>query len=280
MNRFEKYDTQTEGGRIDGWYKILDQPMVRERLLSGIPKITSIGIGADAGFVMDPWYRQSYEPYVLAGLAHSINPKFNLTLIDANASATQSIEDGKFIYLDKIALSRDTLLQNAWLRMQREMGSSATTINTNDGTLELLEPYESTTNTDYMVSQGMERIAVPAWFREKISSGDISIVNQDVREIVGTNDQSLIFCLNVLLHYPKDDQAIMLERMSQMLSNGKLLVLNEGKPNEDSLSVTGFRKTLFTENGGWLTDESLKNDFNLKITNRSRDKKIYTLEKI
>jgi hypothetical protein len=72
----------------------------------------------------------------------------------------------------------------------------------------------------------------------------------------------------------------MLERMSQMLSNGKLLVLNEGKPNEDSLSVTGFRKTLFTENGGWLTDESLKNDFNLKITNRSRDKKIYTLEKI
>jgi hypothetical protein len=280
MNRFEKYDTQTEGGRIDGWYKILDQPMVRERLLSGIPKITSIGIGADAGFVMDPWYRQSYEPYVLAGLAHSINPKFNLTLIDANASATQSIEDGKFIYLDKIALSRDTLLQNAWLRMQREMGSSATTINTNDGTLELLEPYESTTNTDYMVSQGMERIAVPAWFREKISSGDISIVNQDVRNIVGTNDQSLIFCLNVLLHYPKDDQAIMLERMSQMLSNGKLLVLNEGKPNEDSLSVTGFRKTLFTENGGWLTDESLKNDFNLKITNRSRDKKIYTLEKI
>lgn len=280
-NRFEKYDAQTGAkDRLYQWHQILDQPIIKERTFSGKPKITSIGIGADVGFVMDPWYRQSYEPYVLAGWAHLTNPDFQLTLIDANLGAIQSVREGDFVYLDKIALNRDTVLQNAWLRMQRELGSTSNTIHTNDGTLELLEPYESTTDTAYMIRQGMERIAVPSWFKEKISSGDIALINKDVRDVVGISDQSLIFCLNVLLHYPREDQAIMLERMSQMLGDGKLLILNEGKPNKDSLSVTKFRKTLFTENDGWLTEEILKSEFKLKIANRSRDKKIYTLEKI
>lgn len=279
-NRFEKYDAQTGAkDRLGEWYQLLDQSLVKDRVLRGTPKITSIGIGADAGFVMDPWYRQSYEPYVLAGWAHSNNPNFELTLIDANPNATQSVQEGQYIYLDKLSLSKDKRLQKAWLRMQREMSSSADTIHTNDGILELLEPYESTTDTNYMVRQGMERVAVPTWFREKMTSGDITLINNDIRDVVGVRDQSLIFCLNVLLHYPQEDQTIMLERISQMLDGGKLLIINEGKPNKDSLSVTGFRKTLFSENGGWLTEESLQSEFKLKIANRSKDKRIYTLEK-
>lgn len=280
MNRLEKYDTQTEGSRIDGWYRILDQQLIKERVFASTPRITSVGIGVDAGFVMDPWYRQSYEPYVLAGWAHGISSDFQLTLVDASINAIQSVRDGKLIYLDKISLDRNAKMRTAWLRLQSELGSSAESITTNDGTLELIQPFDSSTDTSYMFSQGMERIAIPHWFTDKVSVGDISFVNQDIRDVVEHGNQSLIFCLNVLLHYPQDQQAVILERMSQMLDTGKLLVLNEGMPSKDSLAVTQFRKTLFTENGGWLTKQSLKTDFHFNIANKIDDKRIYTLEKV
>jgi hypothetical protein len=279
-SRFERYDRQTEGSRMAVWYKILDNTLVKERVFSSsVPNITSIGIGAEAGFIMDPWYIQSYEPYVIAGFANVINPKFQLTLIDADRTAIESVKNGKFIYLDRISLERSHELASTWLRMQKELGTTTEVITKNDGNLKLLEPYESTTDLDYMVSQGIERRRVPEWFANKISSGEISFINKDIRDVSGVTNQSLILCLNVLLHYPKGDQILMLDRISHMMGNRKLLVVNEGIPDKDSIAVTGFRKTLFAENGGWLDEPGMKNQFGLQIAERIKNG-TYILEKI
>jgi len=104
-------------------------------------------------------------------------------------------------------------------------------------------------------------------------------MSNDTKEKIYKKLDSLIFCLNVVLHYPKEDQALMLQRMSQMLGKEKLLIVNEGKPNKDSSSVTGFRNVLFSENGGWLSDSDLFDKYGLKVASRTDSGRIYTLEK-
>lgn len=276
----EEYNSQTEGSRIGGWYQLLDQPLVKERVFSSTPQITSIGIGLHAGSVFDPWYRQSYEPYVLAGWAHANDPNFKLALVDVNTNATESIRTGQYIYLDKIALKRDIQLQNSWLRMQRELEVPANTIYSNDGTIDLLSPFDVSTDLQYMIAQGMERIPVPAWFLNKIKSNEILIRNQDIRGDIDLRNQSLVLCLNVLLHYSGNNQALILQQISQMVGEGKLFIFNDGKPKTTSMTLTGFRMPVFKENGGWLTHSSLESDFGFRVMTITDNKRIYTLEKI
>jgi hypothetical protein len=216
----------------------------------------------------------------LAGWAHcQKNDDYHLTLIDPHARAIPRVEQSLYIFVDANSLRRKNV-SGSWLRLQQDLGSTAEQIHANDGSLSVLEPYEHTTDVGYAISKGMERIRVPNWFTSSVQAGRIKFFQKDIRDIRGISDQSLIFCLNVLLHYQQPEQEEMLTIMSSMLGKGKILVINEGKRDQQSSLVTDFRKQLFRKNGGWLEEEDLQAQFQLRIADTMDNGRIFLLEKV
>lgn len=268
LPRFEKYDAQTPSSRMVRLYGVLDDLSLEiDKNDSSGFSIASIGIGCDSGG-MDPWYQQSYEPYILAGWAKKMfGGNFELTLIDPIRRAISSVENGKYVYIDCRSLEKDGGLLTSWNRFQGDMNKTAERVQTNDGTLITLEPYESTTDVNYLISEGMERIPIPDWFLKIKGDGRIKLLNQDIRDVntITGEEKDLIFCLNVLLHYPEGDQRDILERLSKILKPNGLLVLNDGRPDLDYQFATSFRKPFFKENGGWLNEGELNDKFGMNI---------------
>lgn len=266
-------NTSTNLGRLKTIYSALDLLKIQSP-----KKVTCIGVGYDAGMTPESFYSQPYEPYALAGALNAVLGS-SLSLIDISEYPLEHVNNNHSVFVFSKEL-KNPQASSVWNKLVSALGTSPELVRHIHSDLNYCEVDDPSFDVNYAIEHiGMSRLPVPDWFFQKLDTGEISTILGDIRDKLIPNSD-IVFCLNVLLHYPADEQQKIIENLASQINLGGTIVADSAS-QKVGYPLSRERNPLLVADGGWADKKYFQSiGFSLVERPLSRDKNVFFLKKI
>lgn len=203
-----------------------------------------VGVGGGIGNIICP-----YEPYYIASTLEQLNLPYSGLVIDRDKKVLDNFIDRTSLFYDYERYEKDELNgMSAWRYYLQSTGQSERVTHQPHPQLLFKDispiPFSKWLAQKEALEKGVLVANTPVTFAEKLRSGQVSVLQDDVAKVnlAPYGDFDFITCMNVLYYLDEAGQKLALHNMAKNLKKGGALTFN------DSKIIRPVSKSL----GGWL----------------------------
>lgn len=214
------------------------------------PSLLLVGVGCLGDRFVNP-LRCTYTPFVTAAYLDAKHIQYRMVVVDIIDSIIEDVKQREHLYLTHYYFQDYVDTEDDWKKYLADTGQQERIINSQEEGLVFIEHPEL--SLESYLQSGIHTAKIPRQFREKVQSGQITLVNDDIAEVDLSRYPKfdLVECANVLYHLPTAGQMLALASIARSTNKGGLILVNDfGDYNGGT--------PLFSETGGWLSRERLE----------------------
>lgn len=232
-------ETDFSRGRIAN--QILETKVLPAK--EGIVDILLIGVGVDG----NPIYGSS-EPYRISGFLEAKNRDYRMTIVDKDPSVIDDIQSRKKVFMSNSIIFTDFMYGEDWDSFLKDTKQKGKVVHKVVDGLDLAENVlKDKKMLAHYLKEGFRAAEVPKQFKNKLESGEISLVNADIAnaDLSSKVGFDFVSCPNVLYLLPADGQKLAMYNIAMNTKKGGLILTND-------LGYTD--NPILPRHGGWFTE--------------------------
>ncbi|MBI4162607.1 MAG: hypothetical protein HY513_02900 [Candidatus Aenigmarchaeota archaeon] len=183
--------------------------------------ILVVGAGLDTKVVYCP-----VEPYLISGFLQSKKRDYRMTVIDKDPKVIGDLHERRNVF---VADSSVQSIKDGWNLLLKYTGQR------DDVVHELVEGLEMTPFSNMFGQQqryfdsGIRRAEIPGSFREKLDSGEVKLMNDDIAtaDLLSHGPFDFISCENVLYLISEEGQKLAMHNISRNIRQGGMILFND-----------------------------------------------------
>lgn len=238
---------ETNFGRANQVTELLERKVLPA---TSQPSLLLVGIGCLGDRFANP-LRCTYTPFVAAAYLDAKNVQYRMAVVDIIDSIIEDVRQREQLYLTHYYFQDYLDTEDDWKRYLADTGQQDRVINSREEGLVFMEHPEL--SVESYLHSGIHAARIPRHFRDKVRSGEITLVNDDIAEVDLSRYPKfdLVEGANVLYHLPTAGQMLALANIARATNKDGIILVNDfGDYNGGT--------PLFSETGGWLTKERLE----------------------